>query len=136
MRPVFRFVLAAGLAAAGSPVLAQSNAVAQANPAAQPNPGGEAGFFPPKPAGDLSLFRTLPPEAYQPPAPVAPPAPASAPAAPAAPTAPLVVVVPPAVDNQADLQDVRAARAREEAAARMPAPINGAFTGLTDERDR
>jgi hypothetical protein len=131
MRPAFRAVIAAVLTAASWPVLAQSN------PAPQPDPA-QAGFFPPKPAGDLSLYRTLPPEAYQPPAPVPPAAPAapSAPQAPAPATAPLVVVVPPGTESQADREEAIALRAREEAAARMPAPINGAFSGLTDERDR
>jgi hypothetical protein len=131
MGPVFRAFLTAAVAAASWPVLAQSNPSAQAEPP-------QAGFFPAKPAGDLSLFRTLPPEAYQPPAPVAPAAPASpaAPQAPAPATAPLVVVVPPGTESQADREEAIARRAREEAAARMPAPINGAFTGLTDERDR
>jgi hypothetical protein len=132
MRPVPRAILAAVLAAASAPVLAQQNPAPQADPA-------QAGFFAPKPAGDLSLFRTLPPEAYQPPAPAAPAAAPTAPAAPAAPaaaTAPLVVVVPSATESQADREEAIARRAREEAAARMPAPINGAFTGLTDERDR
>ena len=130
MRPVLRAFLAAALATASSPLLAQSNAAGQPNPAPQAQVQPEqAGFFPPKPQGDLSLFRTLPPEAYQPPAPPA------APAQPAA-TAPLVVVVPPTAESQADREEAVARRAREEAAARMPAPINGAFTGLTDERDR
>jgi len=126
MRPVPGAVLAAALAAASPPVPAQSN------PAAQP------GFFSPKPDGDLSLFRTLPPEAYQPPVPSVPaaPAPPAAPAAPLPAAAPLVVVVPPGTESQADREEAIARRAREEAAARMPAPINGAFTGLTDERDR
>jgi len=137
MRPVLRAFLAAALAAASFPLLAQSNAAAQPNaaPQAQGQPG-EAGFFSPKPAGDLSLFRTLPPEAYQPPAPPAPPAAPAAPAQPAPASAPLVVVVPPNAESQADREEAIARRAREEAAARAPAPINGAFTGLTDERDR
>jgi len=137
MRPVLRAFLAAALAAASSPLLAQSNAPAQPDAAtqgqAQPP---QAGFFSPQPTGDLSLFRTLPPEAYQPPAPPAAPAAPAQPAPSAATTAPLVVVVPPNAESQADREEAIARRAREEAAARGPAPINGAFTGLTDERDR
>jgi len=134
MRPVLRAFLAAALAAASSPLLAQSNAAAQPSAATQTQAQPpQAGFFSPKPPGDLSLYRTLPPEAYQPPAPPAAPA---APAPPAAATSPLVVVVPPNAESQADREEAIARRAREEAAARAPAPINGAFTGLTDERDR
>jgi hypothetical protein len=131
MRPSVPAVLAVALAAASLSALAQ-----QSNPGAQAQPA-QAGFFPPKPGDDLSLMRTLPPEAYQPPAPVSP-APAAAPAAPAVPAtpaAPLVVVMPPNGETQADRAEAEARRARE-AAARLPTPINGAFTGLTDERDR
>jgi len=137
MRPVLRAFLAATLAAASSPLLAQSNAAAQPSAATQTQAQPpQAGFFSPKPPGDLSLYRTLPPEAYQPPAPPAAPAAPAQPAPSAATTAPLVVVVPPNAESQADREEAIARRAREEAAARGPAPINGAFTGLTDERDR
>ena len=108
-------------------------ALAQLVPVPQaPQPA--VGFFQPKPGDDLSLSRTLPPEAYQPPAP-APTASAPASASPAPAAAPLVVVVPASGESQADRAEAEAERARA-AAARMPQPINGAFTGLTDERDR
>ena len=105
----------------------------------------DVGFFPPLPNGDVSLTHTLPAEAYQPiprpSAPAAPQAPAPAPApasvVPATSGAPIVVVVPEPARRTEDQMD----RSREEAAianaaaAREP-HINGAFTGLTDERDR
>ena len=108
----------------------------------------QAGFFTPTPNNDPSLTRTLPPENYAP-ATTAPPAPA-APAASAAPAAP---AQPPATGVSAETaaalaaeqtQGVEAQMDRSEAesrdaraaAARAPTPINGAFTGLTDERDR
>lgn len=118
------------LLAAALPVAA----LAQQIPAPQaPQPA--VGFFQPKPGDDLSLSRTLPPEAYQPPAPgPTASAPAAAAPAPAPAAAPLVVVVPGG-ESQADRAEADAERARA-AAARMPQPINGAFTGLTDERDR
>ena len=129
MRPAFSALLAAALVAASASVVAQSNP-------AGPAPQDATGFFPPKPGGDLSLSHTLPPEAYRPAAPVPAEAPAVPPAAPAASTAPLVVVVPASTEGQVDRAEGEARRAREEAATRAPAPINGAFTGLTDERDR
>lgn len=125
-----------------APVLA---ALAVALPvAAQQAPGTSAadvGFFRPQPNGDLSLTHTLPPEAYQPiPSPSARPAPTAPrpPAAPQAPAAaPLVVVVPDATRRTEEQMD----RSRQEAAVANAAAvsqphINGAFTGLTDERDR
>ncbi|HSN22082.1 MAG TPA: hypothetical protein VLS49_15470 [Usitatibacter sp.] len=127
--------LAAALFAAGA-VLAQTSAPNRTPP--------DVGPFPPQPGDDPSLLRTLPPEAYQPPAPPQPaPAQASAgvPAAAAtAAPAPVIVVVPDANRDAAAQEQLERARLEAEAArARMstaPAPINGAFTGLTDERNR
>lgn len=124
--------LAATLCMAGA-------AIAQTSPAA-PSPVGP---FPPQPGDDPSLFRTLPPEAYATPtepraAHAAPQPPAANPAAVAAPPAPIVVVVPDHRSQAAEQLD-RAQLEADAARARMsqaPAPINGAFTGLTDERDR
>jgi hypothetical protein len=110
---------------------------AQSNPAAATPP--DAGFFRPQPGDDPSLFRTLPPEAYAPQAPASTAATASRDAR-NAPTPTTVVVVPtpyvPApAEDQLDRAQIEAQRA-QAALARQPAPINGAFTGLTDERDR
>lgn len=110
---------------------------AQQQQASQQQAAQQSGFFAPTPGGDPSLFHTLPAEAY-------PEARAQAPAsaqrnAPAAATTapPLVVVVPESSGVTAQLD--RSQAEAEQAAARtsrMPAPINGAFTGLTDEADR
>ena len=108
-------------------------------PAQQPQPQpqtAQRGFFPPTPGDDPSLFHTLPPEAYTPPSAVQQPAQANARPAPATP--PLVVVVPDP-EAQSRLQLERAQIEAQQATARMrqaPAPINGAFTGATDEADR
>jgi hypothetical protein len=138
-----RFALVLAALAAALPASAQQ---------APGTSGADVGFFRPQANGDLSLTHTLPPEAYQsipaPPAPTAPaapiaPRPPTAPQAPAAATpatgaAPLVVVVPDTTRGTEDQMD----RSREDAAlanaaaARQPQRINGAFTGLTDERDR
>lgn len=136
-----RFAIAVLLLAAG-PALAQPNPAAPAAPAAAAAAANPAGPFPPQPGGDPSLFRTLPADAYPQPAKPQPEggsaASAPTPRAASTPPAPVVVVVP---DTRAAMQD-ELDRARLEAeAARMrasqaPAPINGAFTGLTDERDR
>jgi hypothetical protein len=134
--------LAAALCVAGA-AFAQSGTTG--------GPQAPAGPFPPQPGDDPSLYRTLPPEAYpdsrgEPPAAsssTAPRrgsaqsvqgAPAASPGAPArAASPPVVVVVPdtsPAIPRELE-------RAQLEAeAARTPAPINGAFTGETDERFR
>lgn len=139
--------LAAALCAAGA-ANAQGTVAAQPQPdvaqqqaqqqqALQQQAAQQSGFFAPTPGGDPSLFHTLPAEAY-------PEAQAQAPAsaqrnAPAAATTapPLVVVVPESSGVSAQLD--RSQAEAEQAAARtsrMPAPINGAFTGLTDEADR
>lgn len=112
---------------------------AQSNPAAATPP--DVGFFRPQPNDDPSLFRTLPPETYAPRSPARTAATnGTAPGAPAASPAPTVLVVPapyvPApAEDQLDRAQLEAQRA-QAALARQPAPINGAFTGLTDERDR
>ena len=107
-------------------------------------PQPQSGFFAPKPGDDPSLTRTLPPEDYPPaPAPAAPvpapaPAPAPIPAPPPGMTTTTVTTTGPqaaAVESQMDRAEDEARRA-QEAAARAPQRINGAFTGLTDERDR
>jgi hypothetical protein len=115
---------------------AAATAFAQAQPAPNGAPAN-VGPFPPQPGDDPSLFRTLPPEAYVKPSgthPAAPPAASNA----NPPAAPVVVVVPdthPAMQEQLERSrlEAEAARARMD---QTPAPINGAFTGLTDERDR
>lgn len=107
-------------------------------PAAQqaPQPQSQRGFFPPTPGDDPSLFRTLPPEAYVQPS--ATPRAAQANAEPARATPPLVVMVPdPNLETREENE--RSRIEAQQAAARMaqvPAPINGAFTGATDEADR
>jgi hypothetical protein len=100
-------------------------------------PGG--GFFPAKP--DPALSRTLPPEDYPDtrPAPAAQPAPVMSATTPPQPVTTTIVTArgPTAsnVEEQMDRSEAEARRA-QEAAARAPQPINGAFTGSTDERDR
>jgi hypothetical protein len=110
------------------------------------------GPFPPQPGDDPSLYRTLPPEAYPDSAQsqasssrstanrdasaqaVTGTATANAPAATVrTPSPPVVVVVPDA--NAAIPSELERAQLEAEA-ARTPAPINGAFTGETDERFR
>ena len=126
--------LAAALCVAGVS-FAQTNAL-NGTPAA-------VGPFPPQPGGDPSLFRTLPPEAYRNPAQpqpggeAAPPAvqpPATARAQPAPP--PVVVVVPDTGAARQQQLERAALEAQAAQAARTPTPINGAFTGQTDERFR
>lgn len=148
--------LAAALCAAGA-ASAQGTGIAQPQPevaqqqasqqqALQQQPSQQQaaqqaaqqnGFFAPAPGGDPSLFHTLPAEAY-PEAQAQSAASAQRDAAAAAPSAPpLVVVVPES--NGATAQLDRSQAEADQAAARMsrmPAPINGAFTGLTDEADR
>lgn len=136
LRPSF---LAAALCVAGG---AYAQAVTPAQAPQQPAQASQQpaqpqrGFFPPTPGDDPSLFHTLPPDAYTPPSAVQQPAQASAQPAPATP--PLVVVVPDP-EAQTRVQLERAQIEAQQAAARMrqaPAPINGAFTGATDEADR
>lgn len=114
-------------------VCAAGAAFAQAEAAPSGAPQPQTGFFAPQSGGDPSLFHTLPPEVYEPkPRPVQPDA-----AQPAA-TPPLIVVLPdPNRDSreQIDRTLLEAQQARLRT-SRMPAPINGAFTGSTDERDR
>lgn len=101
-------------------------------PYVPPTANALTGFFPPQPRNDLSLTHMG--EAQ----------PASAP--------PVTVAAPPAesyVQLQSRLNAEQEARAEQEAAraereneiarqraAMQPQPINGAFTGLTDEADR
>ena len=131
--------LAAALCAAGvasaQGTLAQPE-VAQRQ-ASQQQATQQGGFFAPTPGGDPSLFHTLPAEAY-PQAQAQTSASAQGDAAAGAPSAPpLVVVVPESsgVTSQLDRSQAEADRAAARM-SRMPAPINGAFTGLTDEADR
>jgi len=129
MRPNTRPILAVALA------IAATAAVAQATPNGNATPPQPKGFFSTQPQSDPSLFRTLPPEAYET-APTAQTAPAQAAAAPAnRADRPLVVVVPEAANPEAQL-DRAQLEAQRAQANRAPAPINGAFTGLTDPRDR
>lgn len=132
MRGLRWLFLAAALAGAGG-------AYAQATPAAPARQPSQPGFFPPTPGDDPSLFHTLPPEAYAKPQGEQPSARAGSQPAPANAAAPIVVVVP---DANAEAHAAELERARieaQQAADRMrqaPAPINGAFTGATDEADR
>jgi hypothetical protein len=138
MRPIVRPILATALALAGT------SAFAQAAPSGTP---AHPGFFSSLPQSDPSLFRTLPREAYQPPAEqpaspsqAAPGAPASAPsdasAQPAGVNRPLVVVVPEGGNGTQEPLDRSQLEAQEAQANRAPAPINGAFTGNTDPNNR
>ena len=118
----------------------QQQALQQQAPQQQaaPQAAQQGGFFAPTPGGDPSLFHTLPAEAY-PEAQAQAPASAQRGAAAAAPsTPPLVVVVPESPSGVTAQLDRSQAEADQAAArmSRMPAPINGAFTGLTDEADR
>lgn len=130
MRPNTRPILAALLA------IAVTAAVAQTAPNGGASSQQSKGFFSTQTQSDPSLFRTLPPEAYE----ATTPAGQAAPAQPAAtpPTRtdqPLVVVVPEAANPEAQL-DRAQLEAQQAQANRAPAPINGAFTGLTDPRNR
>jgi hypothetical protein len=136
------------------PFLAASLLVAGAafaQPGTTGAPQVPVGPFPPQPGDDPSLYRTLPPEAYpdtangqassspsgttqRATAEEAPAQPAAAPNAPARAAAPPVVVVVPDASAAIPRQLERAQIEAE--AARTPAPINGAFTGETDERFR
>lgn len=124
------------------PVFVLVAALGAATLASAQAPQPQSGFFAPKPGDDPSLSHTLPPQVY--PGTVAP---APAPVVPAQPTPP--PPVPPAttttattagaqvtanVENQMDRSQAEARRA-QEVLARQP-HINGAFSGLTDERDR
>lgn len=132
MRPNTRSILAALLA------IAATAAVAQSTPNGNATPQQPKGFFSTPPQSDPSLFRTLPPEAYEatPPGQAAPSQPAAAAAAAAnGADRPLVVVVPEASNTEAQL-DRAQLEAQQARTNRAPAPINGAFTGLTDPRDR
>ncbi len=156
-RPPFAsFAVAAGLvlaatafAQAPSPSATPAPGATPAQPATngQPENGADDGFFRPQPGDDPSLFHTLPPEAYRPPASASPATPpGAAPArtrgsASSSAPAPVVVVVPDSYaaarsrEIEADRAQIEALRAHEQALP-QPAPINGSFTGLTDERYR
>ena len=100
--------------------------------------GASPGFFPPTPDGDVALTKIVPPKD-----PAAPPAAAQ----PRVQPSPAVVAVAPtvtALDRQEAVRDAEqdldraerdAERERQRALA-TPAPIQGAFTGATSERDR
>jgi hypothetical protein len=129
MRRLRSLLLLAALCAA-------AGAHGQATTATPAQPSAQRGFFPPTPGDDPSLFHTLPPETYAQPPGAQQGAQSAAQAAPS--SAPIVVVVPePNVESREQLE--RAQIEAQQAAARMrqaPAPINGAFTGATDEADR
>lgn len=136
--------LAAALCAAGA-ASAQGTGIAQPQPEAAQQQASQqqaaqqaaqqSGFFAPAPGGDPSLFHTLPAEAYPE---AQSQAAAQRNAAAAAPTAPPLVVVVPESAGATAQPDRSQAEADQAAArvSRIPAPINGAFTGLTDEADR
>lgn len=102
-------------------------ASASAQVAPQPV-GPDNGFFRPTPGNDPSLTRPLA---------AAPPAPAPAPI-----VVPVEVPVPYISAESARVTEEQLDRAKREAeeaqarAAQAPAPITGAFTGSTSERDR
>ncbi len=151
MRKACLSLLAATLCASGA-ALAQATNPASLAPQSAPHPSAAQqpttqqpttqqptaqqplGFFAPQPGDDPSLFRTLPPEAY-------PQTPTDRQAAQPATTSaspPIVFVVPDAnrdAREQMDRAELDAQLARSRM-SREPAPINGAFTGLTDEADR
>jgi hypothetical protein len=126
--------LAATLACAA---FAQNDTPAKVGPS--PTSGADMGFFPPRP--DVAL--TSPAPATQLPRAPAAPAPAQLPprtATPAAPGAQSTAVADPGeilrrTEDDLDRAD-REARLERDRALRTPPPITGAFTGLTDERDR
>jgi hypothetical protein len=127
MREIRLLFLFATICASGA---ALAQATQPASGAARP----QTGFFAPQPGGDPSLFHTLPPETYAQPTrqPVQPRS-AQPPATPA-----LVVVVPEPnweAREELDRAEAEAQQARART-SRAPAPINGAFTGSTDENDR
>jgi len=105
-----RLLMAAGLALAAAAAIAQTS-----------NPG----FFPPTPDGDVALTKIVPPKE---------------------PTPEVIAAQIDRVEGErfaalraAEEETQRAEReaAREQARAQAaPAPIPGAFTGLTGERDR
>lgn len=108
-------------------LLVAASASAQVAP---PSVGPDNGFFRPTPGNDPSLTR--PPAAV-----TAPPSPAPAPL-----VVPVEVPVPYVTMESARVTEEQLDRAKREAeeaqarAARAPAPITGAFTGSTSERDR
>ncbi len=104
-------------------------------------PDSGTGFFRPTPGNDPSLNRTLPPQDYAgtvpnpAPARVAPVAPPAAPVATVEPEPAPAAERAAAAEAQMDRSQAEARQAQENA-MRAPPRINGAFTGLTDERDR
>lgn len=127
MRPNTRSILAPVLA------IAATAAVAQTTPNGGATPQQPKGFFSTQSQGDPSLFRTLPPEAYE-----ATPGGQAVPSQPAAnanANRPLVVVVPQAANTEEQL-DRAQIEAQQAQVNRAPAPINGAFTGNTDPNNR
>ena len=131
MRPFRLPFLFASLCAAGA-------ALAQATLPAAGGMQPQTGFFAPQPGDDPSLFHTLPPDTYAQPGQQAPVQQPAQPGAQPAATRPLVVVVPDPNRGMREQLD-RAAIEAQQARARMnqaPAPINGAFTGRTDENSR
>ena len=124
---------------AATVILASTAASAQTAPNASVGP--DNGFFRPTPGNDPSL--THPPMVTLTSSPAMPPQPQPTAAVPV--YVPVQVGTPPAPVNAAEQQvraeqDLdRAQREAEEAqqrARQQPAPINGAFTGQTNERDR
>jgi hypothetical protein len=135
-----RAILALGAVVVSTAALAQSGQ----NPPA----GADNGFFRPTPGNDPSLHApvvTAPMVQTEQPRPPAQPAPVPVyvPVQVATPPAVLEVSVPEAkAAQQAKAAEAELDRAQREAAEaqqrarQQPAPINGAFTGLTSERDR
>jgi len=128
MRPNTRSILAAVLA------IAATAAVAQTTPNGGATPQQPKGFFSTQSQSDPSLFRTLPPDAYEA-TPAGQPAPSQAATANANANRPLVVVVPQAANTEEQL-DRAQIEAQQAQVNRAPAPINGAFTGNTDPNNR
>ena len=131
------------------PTLALAALLGTATLALAQAPQPQSSFFAPKPGDDPSLTHTLPPETYPGaphaaapaptaavvPAPLAVPAPAAPPPGMTTTTVTTTGHQPAAVESAMDRSEAEARRA-QEAAARAPQRINGAFTGLTDEADR
>ncbi len=133
-----RAILALGAIVVSTAALAQSG---QNQPA-----GADNGFFRPTPGNDPSLHApvvTAPMVQTEQPRPPAQPVPVYVPVQVATPPAAPEVSVPEAkAAQQAKAAEAELDRAQREAAEaqerarQQPAPINGAFTGLTSERDR
>lgn len=98
--------------------------------------GPDNGFFRPTPGNDPSLTNFLVPVAPQAPQPPQPANSNSPVAGVVALPMPAPVQAMPVVEEQVDRAIREAEEARARAAVVAPAPIVGAFTGQTNERDR